>query len=164
MENNLIGGIVIGLILGVILTILFIPQQEYDFECKEVIIEDKSDYYINELNECYNSIDERDVYYMAVIEDWEEIVDDWKDMYDYVFEDCYGKNVEGWVDLEELNNYPICFSNTYDCKDFDTQEEAQFVWEYCYDIVNHDIHWLDGDMDGIACEDNSKSNLNFGLI
>jgi micrococcal nuclease len=45
----------------------------------------------------------------------------------------------------------ICSANIYDCSDFSTQAEAQRVFEYCGGI-NNDIHWLDGDNDGIACE------------
>jgi hypothetical protein len=37
------------------------------------------------------------------------------------------------------------------CSDFATQAEAQAVYEYCYPI-NGDIHRLDGDNNGIACE------------
>ena len=46
---------------------------------------------------------------------------------------------------------PICSSNYYNCADFNTQSEAQAVFEYCGGIGN-DIHWLDGDDDGVACE------------
>ncbi len=45
----------------------------------------------------------------------------------------------------------ICSDNTYDCSDFSTQTEAQRVFESCGGISN-DIHRLDGDNDGIACE------------
>jgi len=41
-----------------------------------------------------------------------------------------------------------CESDTYNCGDFSTQAEAQEVFEYCGD----DIHRLDGDGDGVACE------------
>ena len=49
-----------------------------------------------------------------------------------------------------LGNYD-CSSNVYNCDDFSTHEEAQLVFEYCGGIGN-DIHRLDGDEDGIACE------------
>ena len=45
----------------------------------------------------------------------------------------------------------ICESDVYDCADFNTQAEAQEVYEGCGGITN-DIHWLDGDDDGSACE------------
>lgn len=45
----------------------------------------------------------------------------------------------------------ICSYNAYNCSDFTTHAEAQEVFEYCGGIDN-DIHRLDGDNDGIACE------------
>lgn len=45
----------------------------------------------------------------------------------------------------------ICSYNAYNCSDFSTHAEAQAVFEYCGGISN-DVHRLDGDDDGIACE------------
>ena len=45
----------------------------------------------------------------------------------------------------------ICSSNTYNCTDFKTHAEAQQVFELCGG-ANNDIHKLDADKDGIACE------------
>lgn len=45
----------------------------------------------------------------------------------------------------------VCSFNTYNCTDFKTHAEAQQVFEFCGG-VNNDIHKLDGDGDGIACE------------
>ena len=45
-----------------------------------------------------------------------------------------------------------CSSNVYNCSDFNTQAEAQAVYEYCLDLVGYDVHRLDGDNDGVACE------------
>ena len=42
-----------------------------------------------------------------------------------------------------------CESDTYNCGDFLTQAEAQEVFEYCGD---DDIHRLDADGNGLACE------------
>lgn len=44
-----------------------------------------------------------------------------------------------------------CNSNVYNCANFSTQAEAQAAFEECGGLSN-DIHWLDGDDDGIACE------------
>ncbi|MDP3763789.1 MAG: thermonuclease family protein [bacterium] len=44
-----------------------------------------------------------------------------------------------------------CSSNTYNCTDFTTHAEAQHVFELCGG-VNNDIHELDRDSDGEACE------------
>ena len=45
----------------------------------------------------------------------------------------------------------ICSSNAYNCTDFTTHTEAQNVFETCGG-VNNDIHKLDADKDGSACE------------
>lgn len=45
----------------------------------------------------------------------------------------------------------ICSHNTYNCTDFSTHAEAQEVYEYCGGATN-DIHRLDSDKDGSACE------------
>ena len=45
----------------------------------------------------------------------------------------------------------ICSYNAYNCGDFTTRSQAQAVFESCGGASN-DIHWLDGDGDGIACE------------
>ena len=45
-----------------------------------------------------------------------------------------------------------CNGNLYNCDNFSTQASAQACFEYCWSVVGYDIHWLDGDDDGIACE------------
>lgn len=45
----------------------------------------------------------------------------------------------------------ICSYNAYNCSDFSTHAEAQSVFNYCGGITN-DIHRLDADKDGLACE------------
>ena len=44
-----------------------------------------------------------------------------------------------------------CSGNTYNCTDFSTHAEAQSVYEVCGEISN-DVHGLDRDGDGLACE------------
>ena len=44
-----------------------------------------------------------------------------------------------------------CSSNVYNCTDFKTHIEAQATYDYCGG-VNNDIHRLDQDKDGEACE------------
>ena len=46
-------------------------------------------------------------------------------------------------------NGVICSINAYDCSDFETQKEAQGIYEFC---GNSDIHKLDSDNDGLVCE------------
>lgn len=45
-----------------------------------------------------------------------------------------------------------CSSNIYDCGNFDNQSEAQSCLDYCNSIDRGDIHGLDDDNDGLACE------------
>lgn len=45
----------------------------------------------------------------------------------------------------------ICSSNHYNCSDFTTQSQAQAVYNACGG-KNNDIHKLDADLDGEACE------------
>ena len=45
----------------------------------------------------------------------------------------------------------ICSHNEYNCSDFSTHAEAQEIFDYCGGIAN-DIHRLDADKDGVACE------------
>jgi len=44
-----------------------------------------------------------------------------------------------------------CSANVYNCSDFQYQEDAQYVFEYCGGVGN-DIHALDRDKDGLVCE------------
>lgn len=44
-----------------------------------------------------------------------------------------------------------CSSNIYNCSDFSTHAEAQKIFEACGGLGN-DIHGLDRDKDGVACE------------
>lgn len=45
----------------------------------------------------------------------------------------------------------VCSSNTYNCTDFSTHAQAQSAFESCGGMGN-DIHRLDADGDGLACE------------
>ena len=49
-----------------------------------------------------------------------------------------------------VNTSYICSYNAYNCGDFSTHAEAQAVFESCG--VASDIHQLDRDKDGVACE------------
>ena len=44
-----------------------------------------------------------------------------------------------------------CSSNTYNCPDFTSHAEAQALFEKCGGTEN-DVHQLDRDKDGVACE------------
>ena len=45
----------------------------------------------------------------------------------------------------------ICSRNAYNCTDFSTQAQAQVAYEFCGGKAN-DVHGLDFDLDGRACE------------
>lgn len=45
-----------------------------------------------------------------------------------------------------------CSYNAYNCKDFKTHSQAQYVYDCCKKKVGYDIHRLDRDKDGVACE------------
>lgn len=45
-----------------------------------------------------------------------------------------------------------CSGDLYNCSDFSTQAAAQACFDYCWSLGHGDIHRLDGDGDGIACE------------
>jgi len=45
-----------------------------------------------------------------------------------------------------------CSDNLYNCSDFSSQAEAQMCYDYCQALGRGDVHWLDDDCDGVACE------------
>ena len=53
-----------------------------------------------------------------------------------------------WDKKRNITEYN-CESDTYNCGDFATHAEAQEAFEYCGD---DDIHRLDADNNGLACE------------
>jgi endonuclease YncB( thermonuclease family) len=46
-----------------------------------------------------------------------------------------------------------CSSDLYNCEDFNTQADAQACYDYCVEEDMGDIHGLDENSDGVACED-----------
>ena len=49
-------------------------------------------------------------------------------------------------------NCSTCAADVYNCSDFATQEEAQGCFDYCWELTGRDVHGLDSDNDGEACE------------
>ena len=45
-----------------------------------------------------------------------------------------------------------CRSDRYNCADFKTRREAREKHECCMQKVGYDVHNLDSDSDGLACE------------
>lgn len=76
-------------------------------------------------------------------------------IYYYAGEDALDKYIVELQQPEETiideENSWICSSNQYNCADFSTHAEAQEAFEYCGGTSN-DIHDLDRDNDGLACE------------
>ncbi|MCB9078634.1 MAG: thermonuclease family protein [Anaerolineaceae bacterium] len=52
----------------------------------------------------------------------------------------------------ETNPVCNCGSNTYNCSDFSSHQSAQQCYEYCKSVGAGDVHDLDRDHDGDACE------------
>lgn|GEM_PF-2186901 len=51
--------------------------------------------------------------------------------------------------VENDNSNTNCSVDMYDCAEFDSCFEAMNIYTACKD----DVHWLDGDGDGVPCED-----------
>lgn len=45
-----------------------------------------------------------------------------------------------------------CSADTYNCDDFSTQTAAQACFDFCMEQVGSDVHRLDSDNNGVACE------------
>ena len=45
-----------------------------------------------------------------------------------------------------------CSGIDYDCGNFGNWSSAQACFQYCLETVGYDVHRLDRDNDGIACE------------
>ena len=61
-------------------------------------------------------------------------------------------------------NCTICSHDAYNCGDFDTQAEAQACHDYCVAQGAGDIHRLDADGDGEACESLPFSGNEWELV
>jgi len=58
--------------------------------------------------------------------------------------------------IDELfGSHNNCADDMYNCDDFDTQEQAQEMFELCGGTSgsdSNDVHRLDSDKDGVVCE------------
>lgn len=61
-------------------------------------------------------------------------------------------NSQGIAVGEPNPNGYDCTKDVYNCNNFTTQAQAQVVYDYCISKVAGDIHQLDGDGNGKACE------------
>jgi hypothetical protein len=55
------------------------------------------------------------------------------------------------INISQDNSECTCTGNTLNCSNFTTHAEAQVCYQQCGGVTN-DIHRLDGDKDGSACE------------
>ena len=69
----------------------------------------------------------------------------------------WGK-VSDCADPEEIcikfpfDTVPNCQEDSFNCDYFDTQEGAQWLYDYCIERDAGDVHGLDNDGDGVVCE------------
>ncbi len=61
------------------------------------------------------------------------------------------KSIPAPIFTQTTSSGRICSYNAYNCTDFTTHSEAQEVYEACGG-VNNDVHNLDREKDGLACE------------
>ena len=52
----------------------------------------------------------------------------------------------------EIKTVCSCRTDRYNCADFKTRREARELYDCCMRKVGYDVHKLDRDSDGIACE------------
>ncbi|MCG2699632.1 hypothetical protein L6274_01040 [Candidatus Parcubacteria bacterium] len=45
-----------------------------------------------------------------------------------------------------------CETDQYNCADFQSNKEAQMIYDCCLDKTGYDVHGLDGDDDKRVCE------------
>ncbi|MCK5062160.1 excalibur calcium-binding domain-containing protein [Candidatus Parcubacteria bacterium] len=63
-----------------------------------------------------------------------------------------GQASEQTIPGPKISTVCVCRSDRYNCADFKTRREARDKYECCKQKVGYDVHNLDGDSDGIACE------------
>jgi hypothetical protein len=51
----------------------------------------------------------------------------------------------------EYSGVCSCAGDCYDCQDFDSKSDAQRCYDYCMSIGKGDVHGIDKDSDGVAC-------------
>ena len=63
-----------------------------------------------------------------------------------------GQASEQIIPEPKIETVCSCRSDRYNCADFKTRREAREKYECCMRKVGYDVHNLDGDSDGVACE------------
>ena len=62
-----------------------------------------------------------------------------------------GESVKEVKEIVHFDGEYECNSNVYNCGSFDSQGDAQDLFEVCGGVGN-DVHRLDSDGDGVVCE------------
>jgi len=75
----------------------------------------------------------------------------WREVEESVVVEKESEGKEQKESSEEKSTEYDCSSNMYNCGDFKTHAEAQAIFEACGGVSN-DVHLLDKDKDGDACE------------
>lgn len=70
------------------------------------------------------------------------------------------------VSIKNHNNFTnsVCFTQDFDCGDFPNNQFAQAIFELCMAQTFTDVHKLDLDGDGIACESDGPTLTATGTI
>ncbi|OGY88517.1 MAG: hypothetical protein A2458_00170 [Candidatus Kerfeldbacteria bacterium RIFOXYC2_FULL_38_9] len=68
------------------------------------------------------------------------------------FSDSNNEEIPQQEEEQQTETQHECSSDTYNCSNFSTHDEAQIVYDYCVAQGHGDVHRLDGDNNGVACE------------
>ena len=86
-----------------------------------------------------------------IYEEIEEVIEVNFEYVEEIVEEEVIEEIEEVIEEQPPEPSYICYENYYNCGDFSTCSEVMEVFEFCGGVDN-DIHWLDGDDDGIPCE------------
>ena len=161
-------GILIGVSIGFMIGSFAINS--IGKSCK--VMDDNFYFCVDELKECNNRsstnidlceelLDEKNIFIKEIIdkgwEDCNKLLEESRDFCDERIED-YRKFIENDCKFEEQDFMVIrgieydCTYNRYNCIDFSEWADAQTLFTYCKTEGKGDIHHLDLDYDGTACD------------
>ncbi len=108
------------------------------------IVNESNQVYKEALNNALDSCNVKLTECREVVNECTEVLDDWIDMY-------YDYKLDKEFMVIEGIEYD-CTYNRYNCADFPEWADAQNVFAYCKSDGKGDIHHLDLDYDGTACD------------
>ena len=154
-------GILIGFIVGLLVGIPTIINRNGWRDLAQKCIVEKSELYVDLLEPtvCEKSYEDLLDLYDKQTADYNEftggcfdLLDDWGESYEDLLDDCYNINYEtedfivvGGIEYD-------CTYNRYNCIDFPEWADAQTLFTYCKTEGKGDVHHLDLDYDGTACD------------